>query len=188
MLAMQKLEITHGHPFEYEWEIDYDIFGEDKIDSTIPFEIKNKNGEVVYSLEFNYGMTIAKFDDEDNSRLVISIFETDMLDEGTYTFEYHPVTFSGKKISDISGEIIVSTTKSDTSPKVVREVRPWDLLRSKAPGSAGERVSSEEKDKRMSICQECPRFVKATSQCLECGCIMKLKTKLAAATCPLGKW
>lgn len=188
MSVMQKLEITHGHPFEYEWEIDYDIFGEDKIDSTIPFEIKNKNGEVVYSLEFNYGMTIAKFDDEEKSRLVISIFETDMLDEGTYTFDYHPVTLSGNKIGDMSGEIIVSTKESDTIPKITRDVRPWDLLRSKSPGSAGERVSFEEKEKRMSICQECPRFVKLTSQCLECGCIMNLKTKLAAATCPLGKW
>lgn len=185
---MEKLEVTHGHPFEHEWNIDYDIFGDDKIDSTIPFNIKSDKGEIVYSLEFNYGMTIAKFDDEENSRLVISIFETDMLPEGSYTYEYSPVTFSGKKIADLSGEIIVSTKKSDTVPKVIRDVRPWDLLRSKAPGSAGERVSAEEKDRRMSICQECPRFVKLTSQCLECGCIMNLKTKLAAATCPLGKW
>lgn len=41
---------------------------------------------------------------------------------------------------------------------------------------------------RMGICRTCPRFVAATTTCLECGCFMKFKTKMKAAECPLGKW
>jgi hypothetical protein len=41
---------------------------------------------------------------------------------------------------------------------------------------------------RFSICLGCPELIKATTQCKQCGCIMKAKTKLIKATCPLGKW
>lgn len=184
---MTKLEITRGHPFEYEWKVDFDIFGEDRLDGSIPFIIFNKNNDIVLTLEFNYGMTIAKFDNEDSSRLIISIYETDILEDGDYTFSYEGKTFSGKTIIEVSGTINVSSLKSDTIPKIKRETRPWDLFRSKN-SPEGERVHEEKRKERLSICEQCPRFVKLTSQCLECGCIMKLKTKLAAATCPLGKW
>ena len=43
-------------------------------------------------------------------------------------------------------------------------------------------------DKRFSMCQDCEHFISATSQCKECGCFMKVKTKLATASCPVGKW
>ena len=62
------------------------------------------------------------------------------------------------------------------------KVRPTDLLDKENLTSGG--VSST----RMSICEACPRLIKATYQCRECGCFMKLKVKLAAATCPIGKW
>lgn len=181
------LSITINQPFEEEWEIDYDIFAEDKIDATIPFLIFNQNGEVALELVFNYGLAIIKFDNEDNSKLVLSLYETDMLDVGKYTYSYNAKTLSGREICDLSGNLNV-LDETAALPSIKREVRPWDLLRSKAPGGAGERASDEEQEKRMSICEACPRFVKLTTQCLECGCVMKLKTKLAQATCPLGKW
>jgi len=43
-------------------------------------------------------------------------------------------------------------------------------------------------DKRMEVCKSCEHFVKFTTQCKRCGCITKLKTKLANQHCPLGKW
>lgn len=61
------------------------------------------------------------------------------------------------------------------------EVRPWHLF-SEEPVSA---VIIEE---RISLCQECDKYVQLTKQCKECWCIMPLKVKLAAASCPLGKW
>jgi hypothetical protein len=43
-------------------------------------------------------------------------------------------------------------------------------------------------DTRFAICEVCPSFIRTTTQCKECGCFMKLKTKLVKAACPLGKW
>lgn len=39
---------------------------------------------------------------------------------------------------------------------------------------------------RLAICHTCPRY--SHGACLECGCIMLVKTKLTAEKCPLGKW
>ena len=43
-------------------------------------------------------------------------------------------------------------------------------------------------DARWNECQGCEHFISATSQCKKCGCFMKVKTKLATASCPVGKW
>ena len=61
-------------------------------------------------------------------------------------------------------------------------VRPTDLL------NRENYVSEENASIRMSICLECPRLIKLTNQCKECGCFMNLKTKLRTASCPLSKW
>lgn len=42
--------------------------------------------------------------------------------------------------------------------------------------------------KRYNTCLDCEQFNAQTARCNMCGCYMKLKTKLTAATCPLGKW
>jgi len=64
-----------------------------------------------------------------------------------------------------------------------KNVRPWDLF-NKNIG----RVATIVAEKRLSICETCPSFIKTTTQCKECGCIMRLKTKLPNASCPIGKW
>lgn len=67
--------------------------------------------------------------------------------------------------------------------KKLGETRPWDIIN---PNT--EHVPEEEAKKRLSFCENCPSLIKFTHQCKECGCFMKLKTKLKYATCPLGKW
>ena len=67
--------------------------------------------------------------------------------------------------------------------KNIGETRPWDLINPKTSF-----VETEDADKRFAICQMCPEFVSLTTQCKKCGCVMKLKTKLEKATCPLQKW
>lgn len=42
--------------------------------------------------------------------------------------------------------------------------------------------------KRLDVCKNCEFYIKLTHQCKKCGCIMNVKTKLAHATCPMGKW
>jgi hypothetical protein len=61
--------------------------------------------------------------------------------------------------------------------------RPWDAL-NQSKFNFDETTSS----KRYEICEVCPRFLKATKQCKECGCFMAIKVKLKEAVCPLGKW
>jgi hypothetical protein len=61
--------------------------------------------------------------------------------------------------------------------------RPWDLINPNIKN-----VTIEIQEKRLKVCQSCDRFIKKTTQCKECGCIMKLKTKLPHASCPLNKW
>lgn len=61
-------------------------------------------------------------------------------------------------------------------------VRPWDML--KADGKTTDAIAHS----RYSICQGCEHFINLTKQCKKCGCFMNLKTKLAGAECPVGKW
>lgn len=51
-----------------------------------------------------------------------------------------------------------------------------------------ERVSRAIRAERLRECRACDRFIAPTSQCRECGCFMVVKTTLARAECPLGKW
>lgn len=41
---------------------------------------------------------------------------------------------------------------------------------------------------RYNICKTCDVFNTAIKLCKECGCVMPIKVKFAAADCPLGKW
>ena len=43
-------------------------------------------------------------------------------------------------------------------------------------------------DKRWAECQNCEFLIKPTNSCRECGCFMKIKTRVATARCPIGKW
>lgn len=63
------------------------------------------------------------------------------------------------------------------------ETRPWDLLN---PNT--EYVDEDLAAKRFEICKACPKLIKMTGQCKECGCFMSVKTKLTKAECPLHKW
>jgi hypothetical protein len=64
-----------------------------------------------------------------------------------------------------------------------RPARPWDLFNTEIG-----RVSPEIREERLSICKECPEFIKLSTQCKQCGCVMSAKTKLPNASCPIGKW
>ena len=41
---------------------------------------------------------------------------------------------------------------------------------------------------RLSICNDCDKFLKHIKVCNECYCFMPLKVKLAGVVCPVGKW
>lgn len=62
-------------------------------------------------------------------------------------------------------------------------VRPWHLFMPNEP-----KVDEEIRKERYEICKSCEHFFKPTKQCRKCGCFMELKTMLAKAECPVGKW
>lgn len=61
--------------------------------------------------------------------------------------------------------------------------RPWDFLNPNTEYADDALASG-----RYEICKSCPELIKATKQCKKCGCFMAAKTKLAHATCPIGRW
>jgi hypothetical protein len=63
-----------------------------------------------------------------------------------------------------------------------RQAKPWHIL------NPNLRIDEESIAKRLAVCYQCERFISATTQCRECGCIMLMKARLSNATCPLGKW
>jgi hypothetical protein len=64
-----------------------------------------------------------------------------------------------------------------------RKTSPFDFFKSDTVYA-----SEEVETSRFAICNKCPYLRRTTKQCTQCGCFMKLKTKLAAAECPIGKW
>lgn len=76
-------------------------------------------------------------------------------------------------------------TKWEQIKKLVSsdDVKPWDFLN---PNT--EYASEAEAGNRFSICLACPFLNQATKTCQQCGCFMAAKTKLKAASCPVGKW
>ena len=62
-------------------------------------------------------------------------------------------------------------------------VTPLDMLN---PNT--KRTGDDLAKQRLDICLSCPELIQLTVQCKKCGCFMAAKTKLQAATCPLGKW
>lgn len=64
-----------------------------------------------------------------------------------------------------------------------KDAKPWDFIN---PNT--EYVDKEISNSRYEICNSCPELFSLTKQCKKCGCFMALKTKLADASCPIGKW
>ncbi len=73
-------------------------------------------------------------------------------------------------------------SKWEEYKKKLGDTRPWDVL------DSNNYIDENEANKRFEICKSCPRLIQMTNQCRECGCFMKMKVKLEAATCPIGKW
>ena len=74
------------------------------------------------------------------------------------------------------------TAEMTSEPPQRKRVGPWSVLRE------SNRIGWKEREQRLNICRECDKLIKATFQCSECGCFMKIKTRIKDAECPIGKW
>ncbi len=53
----------------------------------------------------------------------------------------------------------------------------------------GEILADDKKSNlRMELCGKCKSFDKEAGRCTLCGCFMKVKVRLEATSCPIGKW
>lgn len=50
------------------------------------------------------------------------------------------------------------------------------------------RVSEEDYQKRLAICEACEWHRKSDNRCAKCGCFLKYKARLEAWHCPIGEW
>lgn len=66
--------------------------------------------------------------------------------------------------------------------KNMGDARPWHLL------DPHLRTTDSIAALRYDLCKGCEHFISPTTQCTKCGCIMKVKTLLKNAECPIGKW
>ena len=46
----------------------------------------------------------------------------------------------------------------------------------------------ENAENRFSVCQNCDELLPLVNVCKQCGCLMKKKTRIYSASCPLNKW
>jgi hypothetical protein len=78
-----------------------------------------------------------------------------------------------------------NSIEEDIEDIVIEEkaVKPWDFLN---PNT--EYADDALANGRYQICKGCPELIKLTKQCKKCGCFMAAKTKLAQASCPIGRW
>ena len=86
-----------------------------------------------------------------------------------------------KDISDFVARLIVGAFTRLRSPK------PADGADTQRSHSLGIFADNSLSESRYAICSECDRL-KPTKFCGCCGCYMPAKTKIASASCPLGKW
>ncbi len=48
--------------------------------------------------------------------------------------------------------------------------------------------SQAQQEACLAVCAACDRWDDQAGRCLECGCYMALKSRLATEQCPLGRW
>ena len=61
------------------------------------------------------------------------------------------------------------------------DVTPFDLLRPSVP-----RVSEQVRDARLAVCGECEHL--HAGFCGICHCLLRAKSTIGPAECPIGKW
>lgn len=137
-----------------------------------------KNNEHIITLSNNAGFSFIKRSDMDDVYIDISITDTSFLSKGEYVWTIDVLDVYGNILKTIYEKFIII---DEQTRNIERNVKPWDLLNNNIP-----RVAKDISNSRYEICKSCPRF--KAGICLECGCLMKLKTTLSAAYCPLHKW
>jgi hypothetical protein len=97
-----------------------------------------------------------------------------------------------KKIQEVEKSFEEESAEIDKYPSTFQMARNlakelWESGKKAARGLPVI-VSTEVGFHRLQTCEGCDKFEAESSRCTECGCFMKVKTQIASASCPLGKW
>lgn len=112
--------------------------------------------------------------------------EDETAEEGVPEFiqgEWHQTWTIRKLIESEIQEII----DNDTAESIGSTISPDAVVSSTMQKFTGLFANTELQEHRYKTCQSCIAFT-SLKTCRECGCIMPLKIKLVAASCPLAKW
>lgn len=100
--------------------------------------------------------------------------------------EASPVTFPPAPIQATKDiEIPSLPTMTQMAKNVTKSL--WKTTKGVVKGQ-GLKVTTEEAEKRLTICNSCQFFRQRDQRCSRCGCYMAIKTYLKAESCPVGKW
>lgn len=175
---MSTFVVEHGHSLDVSWEVPGASL------EGVPLNVRNSFVVLTYpdgstrTINAVEGLTITR--EVQEQKIMANLNWSDTKDFPIGDTEYHLYIESTEGVPLVDETGIFSLTEPVSAP-TERTVRPWDLLN---PWET--RASDEVKEERMTICNDCDQLHHGV--CDVCHCIMKLKTGLGRATCPLGKW
>jgi hypothetical protein len=149
------------------------------------------------TLDFPESSVLLEYPDGTSDRLMVGpqVTLVNRQWDGNMTAEIHlPDTWGFQvgrtkytaKFAHVNGFMMLEeegtiTVTAPTTVSTAKPVRPWDLLN---PNE--EKSSPELQQSRLDICATCPAL--KLGICTACGCVVKWKSSLARAACPVGKW
>lgn len=173
---MINTKVVYGEPIDIFIPLENIKFEELQIVSSLNIY---SNNEQILLLNNGKGFSINKINETGEVFIDIAIGDTkEFFSVGSYTWDLQINLLNGKTYKVFTGKIDILDGQYKDRERVVK---PWDLLNDNRP-----RVSKEIKNERFNVCKSCPEL--ALGICKKCGCVMGLKTMLAQAKCPIGKW
>lgn len=184
---MSNIFIQRGVPLEIKYSYTRELNSSGK-KADVPvdtFYILDKDGNEVLDIDWGYGLTFF-YTEENTFDLYLSIWNTEILEVGEYTYQFVIRNNHGEIWEIKKGNIKVSDDECEDMEKYEivskkREKRWWDL-----DFDRKDFVNVYEQRRRLSICKSCPFLVDGV--CQECFCLMRLKVKQSDSRCPKDKW
>lgn len=102
------------------------------------------------------------------------------------------IFISEKSGSPIPTEPIkLELNKNKQLPPLTQQIKNFTTSVTRHVIAGTPQATDSEREKRMSICRNCPLFNgedPENPRCNECGCYLKIKTSWALESCPQKKW